>query len=283
MLAVPLKRKFTTTTTSTTTCMTDETLLSKRSRMWDEEVPNRNNKRTFPMDHQQQQYNHSPTKKAKTTTLTPVVFEKPLDEKELKSVVEKVVVWFSENSTTLPTTLQALHQTVRKFCNITTQIDPSIIFYHLLFNNVLVQASQTNDNENKETVDNANNINDIKKRRVVPNTSYNKNKPLLAFVLDGGEQRGFSEEFGIALRQSIAWVTTTNPTLLPSTIDGYIRQLEVICCFRRSVPPSSILSELERVGVVVHNIHDDRVSYVLPVYPNSCMMYPHYMPQLSLV
>ena len=152
------------------------------------------------------------------------------DENEFDSVFDRVLRWMINNKTHLPTRYDRLKRSIRNLCTCIVQVDPNVVFFHLMMNQVIRVESGTN--------------------RCTFDRELTKEKRLTAFAFSPSPPPiTFSEDFLVALKRSAEWIISTLD--LPSDQTSLLRSLEQICRFKREIPPSDIVDELLCRGFVV--------------------------------
>ena len=123
----------------------------------------------------------------------------------------------------------------------TIRIDIKVLFYHLLFNRVIVLDSDLN----------------IRK-----NLSYDPVKPLLGFVPVDCNLDHFSRNFTKALNETINWIVTVPDNQCLSTEEFYMK-IEKFSMFTREASLDRILEFLEERQYVRQSLHG-RLKFSLP-------------------
>ena len=171
---------------------------------------------------------------------------------QLDGVVQEIIWWISEHQNNLPKTRTELSDIFTIFCEDFVQVDPRIIYYHLLLNGIL----SINDDGNLCT-----NINNFPAN-------------LQAFVLgDSKLPQLFSSEFCSVLQNAVLWVKQ-RPNLM-CTENQFMAELTKICTFKRSVPIRAVFDTMLYHNLLTFDNHNVHYSFI--PQPEELHYKPHRM------
>jgi len=177
---------------------------------------------------------------------------------DLDILVDRVIRWLHKNENNQPETQQEFLNCLHQFhlCRITVKVDVKIIFYHLLFNHIVL-------------------IDD--KNQIFRNPHYDPKIPLKGFVPLDSDRQIFSYDFTKALRGSIQWVQGSPSTSEPSPFDRFFIDLENCCMFLREAHPAAILAQLEKRQYITMSV-DGHMEYHLPSLRDSLIYQGDHIP-----
>ena len=174
------------------------------------------------------------------------VKKRNLEGDPLYPVVNRVLLWMSENIENLPKTMEQLFPIISSLCDFTSKIDTKVVYYHLLLNNVIQLDSSGLYHHNQ-----------------------NKNYTLNGFILSEIENlNGFSTEFCEALERTVQTIENYQRSLTEQEIYNII---QVNCVLRRFSPTLQVINYLVNKEVVIFK--ENSVHYELPPIQRS-----YYMP-----
>jgi len=175
---------------------------------------------------------------------------------DLSIIMEQVIIWLAQRyiSESLPQTKQNLMDHLSKFQIIYGYIDVKIVYYHLIFNSVILL------DENNE---------------IAYNHNYDRNKPLMGFVPihvksnddDDGDECGeslFSMDFSDVLKNSIEWLSLHANEILPNRAEEFLEFLKGFCVVKREADIPNILNGLIKKDYIQFREEGGEMSYSLP-------------------
>ena len=158
---------------------------------------------------------------------------------QLDGVVQEIIWWISEHQNNLPKTRTELSEIFSIFCEDFVQVDPKIIYYHLLLNGILTV------NDAGDLCTNVNN-----------SPTY-----LQAFVLgDSKLPQLFSSEFCSVLQNAVLWVKQ-RPNMICDE-PQFMAELTKICTFKRSVPIRAVFDTMLYHDLLSFDDHDVHYSFI---------------------
>jgi len=179
---------------------------------------------------------------------------------DVEPILAKVLRWLnSVNTSQLPKSINELEQNITSICHVKIRIDTTVLFYHLLLNNVLVF-----DGNNK----------------FLPNPHYNINsRSFVGFVLDdtAANHSIFSPEFCESFYAAAKWIMKYQTSL---TYEELWVGLESLSKYEFKVSSASVIELLVQKGYVELQ-PPLQVNYYLPQHPPSSgdlRVLPHYRP-----
>jgi hypothetical protein len=184
---------------------------------------------------------------------------------QLEPLLYRLVIWLIEQSdrNNLPKTYTKLMKTISPMCKTIIQVDPSVVFYHLLFNKVII-------------------IEQLEEGRAI----YQANPEPLhhSFIgivpSDSPSSIPFSEDFIRALERSVGWILNNRGLHQFKTVDSLLKSMEQLCRFKREVNPVALVEMMRRKGYISNGTSMDEVCYSLPrevAFPSV----EHYPPSYS--
>lgn len=184
------------------------------------------------------------------------------DEEELRAAEERVLVWLNEQQTyrasCMPKTLPALIRACASRCKFTVYADPRVVFYHLLFNKVLVVVSDAED------LYAANPECDLQATAkcfvgFIPAEETNETSECSAT-----DKACFSEDFMACFWKAAYWLKETRNTK-PVSMESLMPSLAQVCMVKRDVRPELVVEQLKRKGfVIMAENSPETIIYALP-------------------
>lgn len=182
---------------------------------------------------------------------------------EFDPLLVRISEWLNEQNKrgSLPKTFTKLVRAVSSMCKMRVQVDPTVVFYHLLFNKVIV-IEQVNGSvmyrANPEPVSGA----------------------FIGIVPEDSSTMPFSDDFIRALKRTTNWVLTNRGLHHFKDEDGLLKGMAQLCTFSRELSPYQVVELLKRKGYVCAGHQEDEVCYSLPIL--SLLPPPvHYAPIIS--
>jgi len=180
---------------------------------------------------------------------------------EFDPLLIRISEWLNEQSKrgSLPKTFTKLTRAISSMCKMRVQVDPTVVFYHLLFNKIIV-IEQVNGaimyKANPEPV----------------------NGTFIGIVPEDSSTMPFSDDFIKALKRATNWVLTNRGLHNFKGEDGLLKGMAQICAFNRELSSHQVVELLKRKGYICSGLQDDEVCYSLPI---PCRPLPpvHYPPQ----
>jgi len=171
---------------------------------------------------------------------------------DMDPILIRIGGWLREQEErqALPKTFTKLVRSISSMCRIKVQVDPTVVFYHLLFNNVIVIEKL---DEQGGFVYKAN-----------PETL---NGEFIGIVPDMGEDTSvfpFSEDFIKALKRTTNWVLSNRGLHTFKTNEGLLKNMAQLCTFKKELSPSQVVEGLKRKGYIYSGENADEVYYSLP-------------------
>jgi len=147
----------------------------------------------------------------------------PKEESELEPVLMAVLDKLSQHKS--PETLDELREVLQDLHSLRLQVDPKVVFYHLLLNGALV-------------LDETNSF-------ILPNTNYSVNNTTFRGIVPDEPSMPthlpFSPYFCDAFLKAVLWIQKLPE---PLSIQSLFLQLSELCKFERQVSPSQIINLL---------------------------------------
>jgi len=165
-----------------------------------------------------------------------------LRHEHVEAVLQRLLSWMYENRERLPQTIDQLLTLVELFSNQMVQVDPSIIFYHLLFNQVVEMDDDKRVSANPK-IQSTNCLNFI---GIVPEDCK---QPL-------------SKDFLKTLLSAAAWVKSNLDLCIPA--DALMNCLDQLCKFQQKVEAPFLLSELQQRNYVFFDRYTNAIFYRFP-------------------
>lgn len=182
------------------------------------------------------------------------------DMRQLSSVTERVIRWLTENPKQRPRTTTALLNVLGELSTYTVQVDETIVFFHLVMNQVLELTVDGRYRANPNIDPERLTLDSLSGFVTISEASSDQRSPLVLC--------NFSEEFSAALLKVCQWVCTTPSRDLPRTQAALMKTLRQLCYMRRSVPPSQVLHVLLNNGFLAVSLdHGQSIEYRLPNLP----------------
>jgi len=179
---------------------------------------------------------------------------------ELEPIFYRVSAWLQEQGerNSLPKTYSKLIRTISPMCKMIVQVDPSIVFYHLLFNKIII-------------------IEQLSGGKVVYHANPEPlNKAFIGIVPQESPSIPFSEDFIHALERSTSWILNNRGLHQFKSVESLLKAMEQICRFKRELSPLSVVEVLKRKGYLSNGYLPDEVYYSLPhvIVPPAAGHYP---------
>eukprot|EP00011_Vannellida_sp_DIVA3-517-6-12_P006169 CAMPEP_0114628168 /NCGR_PEP_ID=MMETSP0168-20121206/12675_1 /TAXON_ID=95228 ORGANISM="Vannella sp., Strain DIVA3 517/6/12" /NCGR_SAMPLE_ID=MMETSP0168 /ASSEMBLY_ACC=CAM_ASM_000044 /LENGTH=242 /DNA_ID=CAMNT_0001839529 /DNA_START=1 /DNA_END=725 /DNA_ORIENTATION=+ len=176
---------------------------------------------------------------------------------QLGCVTERVLRWMTENPAHLPKSTTALLNVLRELCQYSVQVDETVVFFHLVMNQVLQMGVDGRYKGNPAINIDTLGIDSLTGFVTIADYAGG-NSPMAV--------SNFSEEFSAALLKCCRWVCTTKA--LPRTQEGMMRSLRQLCHTRRSVAPATVLRVLLNNHFIdVSTSPGQSIEYNLPQLP----------------
>jgi len=159
-------------------------------------------------------------------------------EIDLDIVVEHVLTWLSSleaNQHHLPVTEEEFTMLLAqsKMYKLVVRVDVKVVFYHLLFNHVILIDSN---------------------HLIRKNPFFQPNSPLLGFVPIDSTKEQFSYDFTKALNDAITWIQTTNDDGMAFDPAQFYMALDPFCTFTREASLYAILGCLQKKTIYRHSL-----------------------------
>eukprot|EP01124_Arcella_intermedia_P022194 TRINITY_DN325_c0_g4_i1.p1 TRINITY_DN325_c0_g4~~TRINITY_DN325_c0_g4_i1.p1 ORF type:complete len:222 (+),score=35.29 TRINITY_DN325_c0_g4_i1:203-868(+) len=156
-----------------------------------------------------------------------------------------------------PKTPEKLFRTLQKLCTFTYLVDPNIVFFHLILNQLILPLEA--DGTNCITVN--------------PNPPPRPPNQLVVAIPTNSTSNRVSNDFREALLKAVAWVRT-NRGLQGKTIanEHFLKSLEQVCMLKKQANPEVVVQHLLKRGMVRVD-PEGGLSYDLPLESSGS----HYM------
>jgi len=165
-----------------------------------------------------------------------------LQQEHIEAVLQRLLCWMHENRERLPQTIDQLLTLVELFSNQVVQVDPIIVFYHLLFNQVVEMDNNKRVSANPK-IQSENCLNFI---GIVPEECT---QPL-------------SKDFLATLLSAAAWVKSNLDLSLPA--ESLMNYLDQMCKFQQKVEAPCLLSELQQRNYIFFDHYTNAIFYHFP-------------------
>ena len=180
----------------------------------------------------------------------------PSQEQDLEHIVHRIEQWLLRNRSALPRRHEALLNAIKPMCKASFHVDSKIIFFHLLFNNVIFLDESGG---------------------VQRNEDFSPTYKLQGLLPIDSALHKFSDDFYHVLSKSVSWVSSN--AQLPHRLGSFLRSLKQLCSIKREVPPTLVLQSLMKRGVIETDLNIPRCGvkyYMITIQQPS--FFGHYMP-----
>eukprot|EP01130_Rhizamoeba_saxonica_P002728 TRINITY_DN12490_c0_g1_i1.p1 TRINITY_DN12490_c0_g1~~TRINITY_DN12490_c0_g1_i1.p1 ORF type:complete len:215 (+),score=7.34 TRINITY_DN12490_c0_g1_i1:29-673(+) len=158
---------------------------------------------------------------------------------DLDIILDRILLQMINDREKLPTEYTTFLTTVSQLCRVGVRVDVTVVFYHLLFNKVILLLDEN---------------------QICVNSKFDTNKPLVGFVPAGTSEMIFSCDFHNTLMRCVDWVGRC--CSFPVDVDRFLQELAKQCVFVREVSSSEAVNLLIDRGYIV--VSGSQVSYCLP-------------------
>jgi len=178
---------------------------------------------------------------------------------DIEPIIQRVTLWLLEQRerNNLPKTFCKLMRCISPMCRLLVQVDPSVVFYHLLFNKIILveqpEAGKVLYLANPEPLSHS----------------------FIGIVPDGSPPIPFSEDFIHALERATAWILNNRGLHYYKSIESLLASMDQVCRFKRELSPTALVDLLKRKGYLSTG-YADEVCYTLPheISPPAALHYP---------
>jgi len=175
-------------------------------------------------------------------------------------ILDHILEWlygFEAHSGRLPQTEEELKYYLEEaeLYKVSVRVDPKVIFYHLLFNHVILIDLDYN---------------------ITKNLAYNPSLPLLGFVPIDSDKEQFSTNFTRALNNTINWILSVIE--IPLSPEEFYMSMERFCVVTCESSLCAIISQLLQRQYIVPQFGGN-LEYSLPkishhlIYEGVCLNY----------